>query len=451
MPSKNGNLRLRRGGLRRRLSGERGIALPTAVMALMVVAMLASAAGMAAISAMGQSGHDRGTKRAVAAADAGIDTAIYRLNKLKPSSLLCVVVGLPLALDPVPSSGWCPPQTENLGDGASFSYRMSAGIQLNLAGVGLLQRKIVSTGTANGVTRRAMATVTSLTGVSVFGGNAVTTLSDLTLPSGTLVTGDVAADGNINVFNCTRLVGNALYGIGKLFNVGGSPSSCAGRSQVQATQHLVLNPVNQGTAATVNDNGRIGNQDPFVNVLSNWSPANRTLRLRFASTLTLTGNTYSFCKLEVENLSQLIIGPRIPTQPPLKIYMDAPENCPGVSGAGTITVKDTGQIINANATADTFQLSALGSPTTATTLSFQSTLSNMIGTFYAPRSTISLEKANAILGSVAAQNVTLLDSARIQWHPSADITLDDLYPLFKRTSWVECTTSPTGSSPESGC
>ena len=53
-------------------------------MMLMIVFLLAAAAGTAAISASGQSNHDRGTKLAVAAADAGLDTAIYRLNKLKP-------------------------------------------------------------------------------------------------------------------------------------------------------------------------------------------------------------------------------------------------------------------------------------------------------------------------------------------------------------------------------
>ena len=111
----------------------------------------------------------------------------------------------------------------------------------------------------------------------------------------------------------------------------------------------------------------------------------------------------------------------------------------------------TAQIVNLNATSNTLQISALGHQTIPTSIRFQNTISNLIGVIYAPRSTVALENANAILGSVAANQVTLEDTARIQWHPSADITLDDLFPLFQRTGWVECTSKPAGSNPDSGC
>jgi hypothetical protein len=428
-------------------------------MALMVVLLLSGAAGTAAISAMGQSGHDRSTKRAVAAADAGLETALYRLNKLKPAALMCVAIGVPtLTLQNAGSNGWCPPVTEDLGDGASYTYRVSAGTTINITGQGpLLQRKIVSTGTANGVSRRAMITAGSLTGVSVFGGNAVTSLTDLTLPTGTSILGDAATDGNMSLQNCGQLTGNGLYGPGKQFTVNGAPSACATHADVESTQHLVLNPVDQGNAATSNDNSRIGAVlgDPFVNVLSTWSPATRVLKLKSVSTLTLTGNTYSFCYLEVDNLAQLIIAARLPTQAPLKIYMDAPENCPGVaaSDAGKIRIKSTGQILNLNATSNTFQLFAVGSPdpTKPTSIDFSNTTGNFVGTIYAPYSTVALHNLNTLLGSVAAKTVSLTESARVQWHPSADITLDNLYPLFKRTSWIECASKQSGSLPDSGC
>jgi hypothetical protein len=91
---------------------EEGIALPAAVILLMIVLMLGSVAGLGAVGALSQSGKDRGTKRSVAAIDAGMDTAIYRLNKLTPSALLCVVVGATgLTLEPVQSDGWCRAQS----------------------------------------------------------------------------------------------------------------------------------------------------------------------------------------------------------------------------------------------------------------------------------------------------------------------------------------------------
>jgi hypothetical protein len=435
------------------LASEHGIALPAALMLLMIIMLLGSVAGMSTLGALGQSGRDRGTKQAVAAVDAGIDTAIYRLNKLKPSALLCVVVGATgLAIEPVQSNGWCRAQTENLGNGASYSYQISAALTITLNGQGLLQRKVVATGTANGVTRRAMATLNSLTGVSVFSGNAVTSMTDLVLPGSTSIVGDAATNGNMSLQASSLLCGNAMVGPGKTFSTTSLAQQCPGFTDVTASQPLVLNPVNQGNAATVNDNSRIGVQDPFVLAfLSNWSPATRVLKLKNSSLLTLSGNTYSFCYLEVANLAQLIIAARLPTQLPLKIYLDSPENCPGVANAGTMKLVDQGTLLNLNASSKSFQIFAVGSPQTATSIEFLNNVSLVNGVVYAPRSTLGLHNSTAIVGAVAAQTVTFDNSAKVTWDPTADLSLDNLLPLFKRASWVECTSKQPGSAPSSGC
>jgi type II secretory pathway pseudopilin PulG len=448
---------------RRRLACERAIALPTAVMMLMIILLLAAAAGTAAVGASHQANRDGGEKRAVSAADAGLNTALYRLNKLKPSNLSCVVNGpLYLLLDPVLGTGWCPTVTsqtagsstssEALGDGSNYSYVMSAGENKVVGGQYVQERKIISTGTANGVQRRVMTKVTSLTGVSLFGGNALTSLKDISLPVGTTITGGVATNGNVNVSMCPQIVGNSWYGSqNKQFTINGNPGNCPLFAEQRLPQDLVLNPVNVPTS---NDNNRItAGTDPWVLKLlsgSNWDPANRVLQVRGASVLTLTGNTYVFCKLEVENLAQLVMGLRLGGTP-LKIFIDSPENCPGVSNAGTIRVRNTASINNLNADAKTFQVYAAGSPSTATSIRFENTISNIIGVFYAPRSTVLLQNANAILGAIAADTITLEGTSRINWLDSADITTDDLHPLFKRTKWTECTSKPTGTAPDAGC
>jgi hypothetical protein len=448
---------------RRRLACERAIALPTAVMMLMIILLLAAAAGTAAIGATNQTNRDGGTKRSVSAADAGLNTAIYRLNKMTPSNLNCVVKGpLYLLLDPVLGTGWCPVVTsqnaggsaggEELGDGSGFTYQMSAGENKVVGGQYVQERKIVATGTANDVQRRVMAKVTSLTGVSLFGGNALTSLNDISLPVGTTITGGVASNGNIDVSMCPQIVGNAWYGSqNKQFRVNGRETGCPLFIERRLPQDLVLNPVRLPGS---NDNGRINAPvgDPWTLRLlsgSTWDPATRVLDLKGASTLTLSGNNYVFCKLEVENLSQLIIAPRLATQAPLKIFIDSPENCGGTNG--TMRVRNTASINNLNANANAFQIYQLGSPSIATSIRFENAISNLIGTIYAPQSTVLLQHANAILGAVAARTITLEDTARIQWLDSANITTDDLYPLFKRTGWTECTSQPTGSAPDSGC
>jgi hypothetical protein len=457
---------------RERLACERGIALPASTMLLMIIFLLAAAAATGAIAASNQSNRDRGTKGAVAAADAGLDTAMYRLNKLKPGPMQCVVSGpLQLLLDPLLGTGWCPAvsapvggassASEALGNGATFSYTMSAGQNLIVAGQGQQHRQIIATGIENGVQRRVKANFATMTGISAFSGNALTSLDPISLPLGTEIVGGVASNGNVSVASCLNIVGNSWYGPGKAFIRGGtsftSPSNpCPLFTQHQLPQNLLLNPVDP-TRQNPNDNGRI-NSGQDIKALwllsgTTWDPSSRILNLKGAATLTLTGNTYSFCKLTLEGLSQLIIAPRSPAQGPVKIYID-PANCPsGTTDAGTMKVKQTASITNLNVDSDTLEIKAVGDPSgsLSTSIRFENTISNLIGTIYAPYSTVALENANAIIGAVAAKQVTLEDTARIQWHPSADITLDDLTPLFKRTSWVECTPKPTGSAPDSGC
>jgi hypothetical protein len=460
----------------RRLACERAVALPAAAMMLMIIFLLAAAAATAAISASGQSNHDRGTKQAVAAADAGLDTALYRLNKLQPAPLSCVVSGpLQLLLNPILGTGWCPTVTvpvsggsaggEQLADNASFTYTMSAGTNVTVLGQGQQHRKIIVTGTANGVSRRIMADVSTMTGVSAFGGNALTSLEDISLPIGTAIIGGVASNGNVAVGLCPQIAGNSWYGPGKAFIRGGTSYSygtnpCPLFRQNPLPQNVILNPVD-ASKQNPNDNARINQALGDLWTLrllsgSTWDEGTRVLHLKGAATLTLRGSKYSFCKIIVEDSAQLIIAPRLATQQPLKMYLDRPENCPAgapspMSDAGTMKIKETGSITNLNADSDTLQISAVGSTTYDTSIRFENAVSNLIGTIYAPSSTVALENANAILGAVAAKRVTLEDTSRIQWHPSADITLDDLFPLFKRTKWMECTVKPTGPAPDSGC
>jgi hypothetical protein len=437
-----------------RLGAEHGLALPVAIVMLFVVAALGSVVAAQAVNAADQGRRDSSIKRAVASADAGIDAAIYRLNKLKTSELLCVVVGTTgLTVEPVQTDGWCRAQAEDLGDGASYSYRVSRGSITLFNGQQLLQRKIVSTGTANGVTRRVKVVVGTLTGISLFGGNAIMSADDLTFPNSTLVTGNVASNGNVSLSGSTHVCGNITYGPGKQFTTSGPGLQCSGYSSLEGDQPMVLNPVDQGNSGTSNDNGRIGVQDPFLpSVPSIWNPATRVLQLKQWSTLTLTGDVYNFCNLEIANSAQLIIAPRLPGQPPLKIFIDSPENCPGVTNAGSVKLTEQGSILNANTDSSTVQLLVAGSAQSATSVQFLNSFnSNVNMIIYAPRSTVRMQNSTAIVGAVAGKSVILENSASVTWNASADVTIDNLEPLFRQQEWVECTARPTSSVVDSGC
>jgi hypothetical protein len=447
----------RRQGALHHLAPERGIALPAVLLLLFAVATLGAAVVAASVSGTSQAARDRGVKRSVAAADAGLSTAVYRLNKLAPKALFCAVVGATgLETEPVQADGWCRTETEQLDSGVTYSYRVSAALDVTVNGQSLLQRKIVATGTANGAKRRAMAVVGSLTGRTLFGGYAVITLSDLTMPNSTRIDGNVGSNGNVSLTNTGTLCGNLTYGPGKTFSTENSGALCPGYVSGAATQPFVLNPVDQGNAATANDNGRIGLSGPDV-VLDSpqtvWNSAARTLSLNNSSTLTLTGNVYSFCKLDINNNAQLIVAPRAPTAPPLKIYIDAPQNCPGVAGAGTVTLRNGSSISNLNTNPTTLELFVVGSSTTATSVNFENNFQEQIPMIiYAPQSTVLLQNHTSIIGAIAAKAVTLQNNTGVIYNGLIDnLTVDGLLPLFRRQTWLECATRQPGSAPDSGC
>jgi hypothetical protein len=166
------------------------------VIVMMLMLLLGMAATQAAIGGLSQATRDRQVKRALAAADTGVDVAQWRMNHTvlafdtdgllnlsNPSGTIqnvlqqgCVSLNA-LNIDllntgaytgdfnpviPDLNLPWCAAQastgsSESLGDGASYTYRVSSAIRVLSSGalVGM-RRKVVATGTAGGVTRRVL-------------------------------------------------------------------------------------------------------------------------------------------------------------------------------------------------------------------------------------------------------------------------------------------------------
>lgn len=141
---------------------------------LLMLIFLATAATRATIG-LGVSAKDVSSKRALQSARAGVRVALYRMNSagvdldqlLRPTQQCLVEIDDALALAGLSADGWCPAVSEDLGTGASYTYRVSAVVTTppleSLLQVGttshLLKRTIVATGTADGVTRRVLAEV----------------------------------------------------------------------------------------------------------------------------------------------------------------------------------------------------------------------------------------------------------------------------------------------------
>ena len=175
--------------------------------------------------------------------------------------------------------GWCINQTEDLGDGASYTARASSAVSLNTNGQLLVQRKIVSTGTVNGIKRRVLLTTNAATGAPLFPANyAAVSLSSVDYGNSVFINGGVGSNGNITLRNTAEVCGAATPGPGQDADPANSATVCPGYPTSPATTNFVLAPVDQGTSATQNDNTRICAADTCTGGVA-WNATTRTLTL----------------------------------------------------------------------------------------------------------------------------------------------------------------------------
>jgi type II secretory pathway pseudopilin PulG len=446
-----------------RLGEERAIALPAALSVLFMVAGLATLTARTAIGGEHQSQRDRNVKQALAAANAGLEAALYRTNQMQPGSTQCAFnnpgTGT-FQVGALEGDGWCREQSEDLGNGTSFTMRVSGAQALHANGQALSRRTVISTGAVNGVRRRLMLQMNAATGEPVFpNGYAGVSLDPITLPNSVQVTGGVGSNGNVYLRNSAYVCGTVTPGPGKTLEVRNTASVCPAASTTPAQESFNLQPVDQGNAATENDNSRIGNPpasdslDPCTDCdASTWDPTTRMLRLRNNSTLTLGGGVYSFCGIEVENTAQLKVAVR-PLGTGIRIFVDSPEHCGG-AGTGSVTVRNSATILNLNSDPTTFQLYLVGSPAIATQVGFYGVdfAGTMVMAVYAPYSTIVIRGNGTLSGAIASKGIDLDNSTHINYHERiADITTGNPLRLFKPEHYIECTASPTGIAPDSGC
>jgi hypothetical protein len=446
-----------------RIAQEHGIALPVTVSVLFLVAGLATVTARAAITSDHQSLRDRNVKQAFQAANAGLEAVMYRTNLMQPGSQQCADKNPSngaLQVTSVQADGWCAAQTEDLGSGESYTVRVSAASPLHVNGQSLVRRTIASTGAANGVRRRVMLRANAATGEPVFPqGYAGVSLDGLNLPNSVRVDGGVGSNGDIYLRNSAHVCGSVTPGPGRSLEIRNNATVCAGSSTTPAQESFNLQPVDQGDAATNNDNARIGSPpqptdlDPCTDCESiDWDPSTRMLRLRNNATLTLGGGVYSFCGIELENTAQLKIAVR-PLGTGIRIFVDSPEHCAG-AGTGSVTVRNSATILNLNSDPTTFQLYLVGSSAIATHVAFDGIefAGDLVMAVYAPYSTIRIKGLTHLSGAIASKAIDLQNSAWITYHERiADITTGNPLRLYRPEHFVECTAGPTGAAPDSGC
>lgn len=462
------SLRSRAASLRCRLASERGFAVPTVL--LMTVAAMGIASVGIMTSIQGQSGtvRDQGSKTAVAVAESGVDQALLYYNR---GAAPCT---------PAVAGDWCGPVTGMSVNGGAVSYwtRLGSGDECEV-GNEIECVEIVSLGTVNGVTRRVNVMASTVPteesgGPGPFASAGVLSQETMVLDSNAIIHTGSATNGDIELKSNAKQCGPASVGVGKKLN----PSANAGyytdvlcktKAGSYAQQELTLPPVNQGDAATNNDNGRFFTQDLISGSASNvcWngftaagkSSKNcgaRELRIDSNTTLTLTGSVYSFCKLTLRSNTSIYVA-----SPSATIYFDSPDECGYTSPPTQLDMDSNSRITSASGVSAAVALLFVGSDSLQTKIQLDSnTLTNeaCIQNFviYAPRTDITFDSNTKFCGAVAGKTVHLNSNAEIRSASSSSeftlpgVDIPETAAHYTPYRFVECS-AMVASVPDEGC
>jgi hypothetical protein len=473
--------------LARRIGSQRGsVALPAAVGMLVLTLALGAVAVTSATRALDGSNRDIRVKRAVQAANTGLETALWRTNTLSeavnnPLGLLTCAVRVSggainmLAPQGIGGAQWCPQSgPEEIGSSESFSYRISALADVELDDLeSTLERTIVATGTSAGVTRRVTARATALDIRRLFGDYTVFSDTDLNLSNqadvGTPeIQGNARSNGNIFLNHPGATVhGDATPGPAGTVS---GPGNVTG-STSPALEPLVLPPVTAPPGSEVDGNncrtpGGLLNL-VWVNCSSGvWNASTRRLTITGSGTYVMSGNVHSLCSISVSNSATLIFTAPVVSgvTQPVRVYIDSPANC---GGSASFTLNNnptirTGLInlgLNVpllgsipSLTNPTIQLFAVGNSTV--------TLNNNTATppvplaIYAPQGTVTITNYARVVGGVAAGQVSMSNNSEVvPAGPGLGSLITSITPLYTVSRYKECSAAApsAGQAPDQGC
>lgn len=443
-----------RRALRRLARSERGFAVPTVVMITVAGLSLAGATVIASTYAQRGSVRDQDSKNALAAADAGIATALYRQNKISTTQgQPCVVTGIGAQLVPgsATADGWCPPQSGTVG-GRGYTYRVKPWTLVSSPSAGAKrQLEVVSQGDSDSIRRRVEVVASARDGSGVFGNASAVGVDGVTIGSSSQIgtpsqTTNAATNGDVITENTGFLCGDASHGVGEVF----SGTQCSGYSVFESP--LSLPAVDPGIAWTDNSNFRFFSLDPKSGNMS-WDAATRTMTMSGGSTVTLGSSEkpYSFCRLEMHSNSQLIVAQGAV----VTIVFHSPETC-GLSGNPVEQIMQTGnnRLLTTSGNPSDLRIVMEGStsiPTLAHLTGNSGAQSGSNFTMYAPLTDVELWGSTQYNGAVAGKTLTVGGSALFTGDDRANNAQLPISIVYHRDRYVECTGGTIASPPDASC
>jgi Tfp pilus assembly protein PilX len=364
---------------------ERGFVLVFAllVMAAVIAVMVGITAG--AFHVNRQSVRESSADRASAAADAGAQVALFRLN----------------------TTGGSTGATGTVGQGAAYTYAIStltssssacAGLWAQNSGQSLSQMCITSTGTVDGVSQRVQERVVGYTAVPYFPGLLAVhgfSAAGAFTAANTVGGGpfDLGSNGQISFTNALSLSGNLEYPALQAPNYGGSAhctSPCVPVAEATALTVPSVPASAWSGAQTSNNDAAISWPAGFTytavtHVVSQSGVNNATINI--------PAGTYFFCGMDLGGGTTATINT---TSWPVKIYFGSTATggaC--TSGSGAMTAGNGVSITNSSGVASNVQLYFYGTPgcTTSCPSSFPANGQTYYADIYAPNSSMVVASA----------------------------------------------------------
>lgn len=470
---------------KRRLPGEAGFVLPTAMIVLLILTVLIGAAVTVASQTSTSTTRDDNTKAALEAAEAGLQTAAYRLSKLEPKKSDQCINGETVVV------AECKSPSEPLGNGAAFEYWTSKGLAVGekCAGETITivtspaQRCITSVGTVHGVQRRLQAS-TSLSRPPLFEVEGILGYSSISVKNNGNLAGEIGTNGTIMLSPGVTVTKTDLGGPTAKVELNGAapvtetkipspfvpPPIPIGKSAASAKSTVECKPPLQGEAPAAGPNcdwlitngiaaaaktTTIEPKDPVGGPSGSvtFNPSIRSLKMGNKAELTLKEGIYNFCDFQVTGtFAKLTIenGARV------EIFIDSAKReesgksvCEGDPEAGKLAFKNGVTIENLSKNATNLQIYVYDG--SGGTIEFAPlSKSAFYGTIVAPYSKLAIENNGEFTGAIEANEVELTNNFTFNWDVH-DKELTKETTTYERKAWEECPPTYTGTNPQEGC
>lgn len=446
---------------------ERGMAVATALIAMTVAFALSSAAVVYSVNTQHGTVRDHSAKESVAAADAGANVALMRMNqfsKAVSAANPCVgMSGSMLVVTHAEADGWCPQITGTVGN-ATYSYRVGP----STTACGESTSCLVAVGTSNGVSRRIEVDLGTSTVGGAFSHAGVLGQETIKLENSANIRVGVGTNGNVELSNGASICGDIRHGVGKKTTFENNSSQCSGYVKTEGNE--TLPPVSSfmpTNIATENSDYRLvkctgtnvptGCQsDSYTKSWGStvpWNATTRTIEPAQNSTVTLTGGDYFICKLVLGNNAHLIMG----AGATVRIFFDTPENCGAKAGETyePIKVENNADITSSGyqPTEDKFAVPGLyvqGSTTIPTKIVFNNNGGSNQFVLYAPNSSVYLENKATFKGAIAGKTVYLGNNVTVEQDEGFEPPQLGGSTLYSRQLYVQCT-GATATPPNANC